>query len=50
MSLSTCTYQLPLFLIANNIFQLSLLFSTKNKILKGGGNVIGKKGFSTNGN
>jgi hypothetical protein len=50
MSLSTCTCQLPLFSIANNIFQLSLLFPTKNYSWKGVGNVIGKWGFSTSGN
>jgi hypothetical protein len=49
MSLSTCTCQLPLFSFTNNIFQLSLLFWTKNYSWKGLGNVIGKKGFSSNG-
>ncbi len=49
-SLSTCTCQLPLFLVASNIFQLSLSFSTKNYSWKGVGNVIGKRGFSTSGN
>jgi len=50
MSLSTSTYWLPWFLVANNILQLSLLFSTKNYNWKGIGNVIGKKGCSTSGN
>jgi hypothetical protein len=50
MSLSTCTCWLPLFLVTNNIFQLSLLFSTKNYNWKGVGNVIRKKGFFTSGN
>ncbi len=45
MSLSTCTCQLPLFSFANNIFQLRLLFWTKNYNWKGVGNIIGKRGF-----
>ncbi len=45
--LSTCTCQLPWFSIANNIFQLNLLFSTRNYSWKGVGNIVGKKVFST---
>jgi hypothetical protein len=43
--ISTCTYWLPWFLVANNIFQLSLLFSTINYSWKGVGDVVGKRGF-----
>jgi hypothetical protein len=48
MLLLTCTCWLPWFSIANNIFQLSLLFSTINYGWKGIGNVVGKKGFPIN--
>jgi hypothetical protein len=48
MLLSICICWLPWFLVANNIFQLSLLFSTRNYSWEKVGNVVGKRGFSTN--
>jgi hypothetical protein len=48
MLLSTCTCQLPWFLVANKIFKLNLLFSTRSYSWNVVGNVVGKRVFFTN--